>query len=93
MATLQRFLRDPATHYFLFGPRGTGKSTWLGMVHPEALVLDLLAPDAERRYAARQERLRELAAGNPDAEKSFAANKARAEQHTFFSAKRRFLFV
>ena len=68
MAKLARFLRDPETHYFLFGPRGTGKSTWLGMVHPEALVLDLLAPELERRYAARPERLRELVAGNPDAE-------------------------
>jgi predicted AAA+ superfamily ATPase len=68
MATLARYLRDPETHYFLFGPRGTGKSTWLGMVYPEALVLDLLAPELERRYAARPERLRELVAGNPDAE-------------------------
>jgi predicted AAA+ superfamily ATPase len=68
MARIARFLRDPETHYFLFGPRGTGKSTWLGMVHPQALVLDLLAPELERRYSARPERLRELVAGNPDAE-------------------------
>ena len=38
------------------------------MVHSEALVLDLLAPELERRYAARPERLREWVAGNPDAE-------------------------
>lgn len=68
MATLPRFLRDPKGHYFLFGPRGTGKSTWLGMVYPDALVLDLLAPDLERRYAARPERLRELVAGHPEVE-------------------------
>jgi uncharacterized protein len=28
--------------FFLFGPRGTGKSTWLRAVYPEAPVLDLL---------------------------------------------------
>ena len=67
MATIRRFLQDPDGHYFLFGPRGTGKSTWLGMVHPDALVVDLLAPELERRYAARPERLRELVAGHSEA--------------------------
>lgn len=45
----------PRVHYFLFGPRGTGKSTWLRLVHPDALAVDLLAPDVESR-AARPER-------------------------------------
>jgi predicted AAA+ superfamily ATPase len=67
MATIRRFLQDPDGNYFLFGPRGTGKSTWLGMIHPDALVVDLLAPELERRYAARPERLRELVAGHPEA--------------------------
>ena len=66
MATVPRFLQDPGGNYFLFGPRGTGKSTWLRLVHPGALVVDLLAPDVERRLAARPERLRELVAGHPD---------------------------
>ena len=43
MATPPRFSQDPGGHYFLFGPRGTGKSTWLRLVHPDALVVDLLA--------------------------------------------------
>lgn len=68
MAMKRRFLRPPTGNFFLFGPRGTGKSTWLAEAYPEALVLDLLAPDLERRYAARPERLRELIAGNPDTE-------------------------
>jgi predicted AAA+ superfamily ATPase len=67
MASLGRFLQDPGGHYFLFGPRGTGKSTWLGMAFPDALVLDLLSPDLERRYAARPERLGELVASHPEA--------------------------
>jgi predicted AAA+ superfamily ATPase len=67
MAAIRRFLQDRDGHYFLLGPRGTGKSTWLGMVCPDALMVDLLAPELERRYAARPERLRELVAGHPEA--------------------------
>lgn len=63
MTMIPRFFEPPEDHYFLFGPRGTGKSTWLGNRYPDALWLDLLAPDVERRLAARPERLRELIAG------------------------------
>ena len=63
MTTVPRFLRDPGGSFFLFGPRGTGKSTWLARTLPDAVTLDLLDPAEERRYAARPERLRELAAG------------------------------
>ncbi len=66
MAKVLRFFRDPRSHYFLFGPRGTGKSTWLREAYPEALWIDLLAPDVHRLYAARPERLREAVTGNPD---------------------------
>lgn len=68
MAMIQRFIQDPGHHFFLLGPRGTGKSTWLRMVFPDALVLDLLAPEVERRFQARPERLRELVRGHPEAE-------------------------
>jgi predicted AAA+ superfamily ATPase len=61
-----RFFRAPATHFFLFGPRGTGKSTWLRSRYPEALWVDLLRPEVHRQLLARPERLRELVAGNPD---------------------------
>ncbi len=60
MATLPRFLEAPASHFFLFGPRGTGKTTWLRSRFPNALWVDLLAPDQHRSYSARPERLREL---------------------------------
>ena len=49
MAILGRFFRDPGSHYFLFGPRGTGKSTWLRAAYPDALWLDLLEPEAQQR--------------------------------------------
>lgn len=63
MTTFPRLLRDPGSHFFLFGPRGTGKSTWLATTFPRATVVDLLDPEEQRRYAARPERLRELVAG------------------------------
>jgi predicted AAA+ superfamily ATPase len=65
-ATVGRFLRDPGGHYFLLGPRGTGKSTWLRQAYPDALWVDLLDPATHRRYSARPELLRELVAGNPE---------------------------
>ncbi len=67
MATVSRFFHAPSSHFFLFGPRGTGKSTWLRNAYPDALWVDLLRPEIHRQYAARPERLRELVAGNPDA--------------------------
>jgi predicted AAA+ superfamily ATPase len=40
--TIPRLLRRPDRSFFLFGPRGTGKSTWLHQVLPDAFRLDLL---------------------------------------------------
>ena len=65
MAVVKRFPQPPAGSFFLFGPRGTGKSTWLAQVFPGALRLDLLAPDVLRAYLARPERLRERIAATP----------------------------
>jgi predicted AAA+ superfamily ATPase len=67
MESLRRFLRGPAGSFFLFGPRGTGKSTWLREVRQGAIWIDLLDPEAQRIYQARPERLRELVAGQPQA--------------------------
>ncbi|MFP3942217.1 MAG: ATP-binding protein, partial [Thermoanaerobaculia bacterium] len=63
MEFVPRLFDPPAGDYFLFGPRGTGKSTWLRRVYEDALWLDLLSPDVERRLKARPERLREMVAG------------------------------
>ncbi|MBI4370796.1 MAG: ATP-binding protein [Elusimicrobia bacterium] len=65
MELVSRFLTRPDKSFFLFGPRGTGKSTWTQEIFKEALRIDLLSPDAFRRYAARPERLRDLVQGNP----------------------------
>ncbi len=66
MEIKRRFFNDPDVSFFLFGPRGTGKSTWLKMQFKNALYVDLLSPDLFRLYSARPERLREIVEGNPD---------------------------
>ena len=60
MAPVSRFFSAPEQSFFLFGPRGTGKSTWLKQNYKSACVVDLLAPDVFRMYSARPERLREV---------------------------------
>ena len=63
METKSRFFQDTKQSFFLFGPRGTGKSTWLKQHYKNALFIDLLAPEAFRAYSARPERLREVSEG------------------------------
>jgi predicted AAA+ superfamily ATPase len=65
LAAVGRFFQPPAGSFFLFGPRGTGKSTWLRQTQPQALWLDLLDPEAQRLYQARPERLRQRLAAEP----------------------------
>jgi predicted AAA+ superfamily ATPase len=59
MAVVRRFFTPPKESFFLFGPRGTGKSTWARDALPDALWIDLLDPETLRAYTARPERLRE----------------------------------
>ncbi len=65
MELQSRFFEPPLQSFFLLGPRGTGKSTWLHHILPEALVIDLLEPDVARELMARPERLREWVRGAP----------------------------
>lgn len=67
MEIINRFLTKIETSFFLFGPRGTGKSTWVSLAFPEALIINLLEPDVFRRFAARPETLLDLARGQPEA--------------------------
>ena len=66
MDFVTRFFRLPEQSCFLFGPRGTGKSTLLKERLPDALHLDLLDPALHRSFAARPERLREVLSGAPE---------------------------
>lgn len=69
MATTPRLFEPPPGSYFLLGPRGTGKTTWLRAAQPDALFVDLLDPERQRTLTARPEELRDLvrgaAAGRP----------------------------
>jgi predicted AAA+ superfamily ATPase len=62
MDIIDRFFKHPTQSYFLFGPRGTGKSTFIQRRLPDSFVIDLLAPDVFRAYSARPERLRDVLA-------------------------------
>src|SRR3989344_2158399 len=46
--------------FFLFGPRGTGKSLWVRTTFPEALYLDLLESELYISLSANPQRLSSL---------------------------------
>ena len=66
MKTIRRVLSHSIGSFFLFGPRGTGKSTWLRHEYSDACFIDLLSDDVYRRLLAHPERLREIVGGNAD---------------------------
>ncbi|MBZ0150578.1 MAG: DUF4143 domain-containing protein [Planctomycetes bacterium] len=66
MASVGRFFEPPAGSFFLFGPRGTGKSTLVRELFPDSQRIDLLQPEAHRLYSARPERLRDVVAAMVD---------------------------
>ncbi len=63
---IPRILSHPETSFFLFGPRGTGKSTWLRAKFAQALWIDLLQPDQFQKFMAHPAYLRELIEGQPN---------------------------
>lgn len=64
MSTLLRYFDHYPGSYFLFGPRGTGKSTWLRGQYPGAAWIDLLDSQEQRNYLARPERLKDFISAN-----------------------------
>lgn len=66
MKMIKRNFKDSPNSYFLFGPRGTGKSTWLKVNHKDALTIDLLEPATFRSFKSHPERLTDIIAGNPE---------------------------
>ena len=67
MIEITREVNVPMTSFFLFGPRGTGKSTFVkSLIHQDDLYIDFLDPDTFRTYAAFPETLiRTVNAINP----------------------------
>ena len=67
MESIRRFFQPPEDKsYFLFGARGTGKTTWAKAAYPAAPLIDLLQPEIYRNYKAFPERLREFVLGQSD---------------------------
>jgi len=66
MEFVPRFFDPPLGSYYLFGPRGTGKSAWIRRCYRDCLLIDLLQPDIRRRFQARPERIRDLVHGQPE---------------------------
>ncbi|MBI5345717.1 MAG: AAA family ATPase [Chlamydiae bacterium] len=59
----KRFFTPPQNHsYFLFGPRGTGKSTWLKEYYKNALWFDLNDPKTFLMFSMYPEKLRSILA-------------------------------
>lgn len=53
-----RLLNPAPDHsYFLFGPRGTGKTTWIRSQYPESIYIDLLQTDIYTKLLANPETL------------------------------------
>jgi predicted AAA+ superfamily ATPase len=65
METNNRFLQAQVGSFFLFGPRGAGKSTWLRALRETAVWIDLLDPETLRLFQARPERLIERIEAQP----------------------------
>jgi uncharacterized protein len=65
MESVDRFFMPPTESFFLFGPRGTGKSTFVQVHFRDALYVDLLDPEIFRSLTANPERLRERLLANP----------------------------
>ena len=50
--TIPRIFEAPQKSFFLLGPRGVGKSTYLQIAFPDAHVINLLAEDTYQRLLA-----------------------------------------
>jgi len=54
------------TSFFLFGPRGTGKSSLIKEKYPNSIYIDLLESETYRRLLAKPERITEYLVGRKD---------------------------
>lgn len=63
---IPRYLKAPASNYFLFGPGGTGKSTYLKNQYPDSLRIDLAKPFIFRKFSAGTDRFLKLVDSNSD---------------------------
>ena len=60
MNFIKRFFKEPQRSYFLFGPRGTGKTMLMEHQHKTSVFINLRDPEQERTFLAAPERLNNL---------------------------------
>lgn len=64
---ISRILRVPERSFFLFGPRGVGKTTWLRKILPDAVFFDLLDTSLYLELSQYPNRLEAMVGGLPEA--------------------------
>lgn len=64
MQFFNRFFKEPKRSYFLFGPRGTGKTMLTEHLHQNSLFINLRDPEQERLFLSSPERLGHLVHGS-----------------------------
>ena len=60
---IEREIDDHPSSFFLFGPRGTGKSTWLKEKYPDAVYIDLLSDAVYRNLVTNPDALQDIISG------------------------------
>lgn len=63
---VERVFKEPNQSYFLFGPRGTGKSTLMGKIHSDSMLIDLRQATIRYQLTANPDHLIELVSAQPD---------------------------
>jgi uncharacterized protein len=66
MDTIQRLLDLPERSFFLLGPRGVGKSTWMHQRIPDAFFIDLLKSSVYFELSRSSDRLEGLISAVPE---------------------------
>jgi predicted AAA+ superfamily ATPase len=66
MPIQSRYFTLTGQHFFLFGPRGTGKTTWLKQTFKDALLINLLDPEPYRQFFSMPERLEKVVSASKE---------------------------
>jgi len=99
MEIQSRFFQASQQSFFLFGPRGTGKSTWIKQHYGNnATIIDLLNPKVFRHFLAKPERLIESIDAKPQVQTIVIDEIQKAPSlldvvHEVLESKRDYTFV
>ena len=64
MQIVERFFKIPNDSFFIFGPRGTGKSTWIKKTLPSAYTIDLLDDNTYMQHLAHPNHIKSIVKAN-----------------------------